>query len=74
MMSAGSTTISPVNDDRLQKYGWINREKNTVHIPIQRAMDLAIERGWLRSAAPTQNEPPQHIDTPKTSAATDSAK
>ena len=74
MMSAGSTAISSTNDDRLQKYGWINREKKTVYIPMQRAMDLAIERDWLRSAAPTQNEPPKHIDTPKTSGGTDSAK
>jgi hypothetical protein len=74
MMSAGSTAPSFVNNDRLQRYGWIDREKKTVHIPIQRAMDLAIERDWLRSTAPTQNEPPKHIDAPKTSAATDSTR
>ncbi|MCW8127714.1 hypothetical protein [Microbulbifer halophilus] len=30
---------------RLQSYGWVNREAGVVHIPIERAMDLLVERG-----------------------------
>jgi len=73
-MSAGDAVNPAANDEQLQKYGWTNREKKTVHIPIQQAMDLAIERGWLRSAAPPQQEAPKHIDAPKPSAANSSAK
>jgi hypothetical protein len=51
MMSAASATRSAIDDNRLQKYGWTDREKKIVHIPIGRAMDLAIGRDWLRSAA-----------------------
>jgi hypothetical protein len=64
-MSAATPT--PI-DDHLQKYGWVDREKKIVHIPIQRAMDLAIERGWLRGAKPTRNSAPNQTDSPKTSA------
>jgi hypothetical protein len=51
-MSAATPTAT---NDQLQKYGWVDREKKIVHIPIQRAMDLAIKRDWLPSAKPTQN-------------------
>jgi hypothetical protein len=56
-----AATSAPI-DDQLQKYGWVDREKKIVHIPIQRAMDLAIERGMLPSATPTQNSPKQSTD------------
>jgi hypothetical protein len=29
----------------LDSYGWVDRSRGTVHIPIQRAMDLLLERG-----------------------------
>jgi len=46
--------ISPESDNRsyierekqqLGQYGWIDRDKGIVRIPIDRAMDLLIERG-----------------------------
>jgi hypothetical protein len=58
-MSAATPTAT---DDQLQKYGWVDREKKIVHIPIQRAMDLAIEREWLHSTTPTQNSPKKSTD------------
>lgn len=29
----------------LNSYGWVDKEAGTVHLPIARAMDLALERG-----------------------------
>ena len=46
--------VHPVEDLRqyradqeksLDTYGWVDRTRGTVHIPIQRAMDLLLERG-----------------------------
>ncbi len=31
--------------DRLYTYGWIDQKAGTVHIPIDRAMDLLVQRG-----------------------------
>lgn len=33
--------------DRLKTYGWVDRQEGIVRIPIQRAIELAIERHWL---------------------------
>jgi hypothetical protein len=30
---------------RLETYGWVNRERGIARIPVERAMDLVIERG-----------------------------
>jgi hypothetical protein len=35
--------------DVLNGYGWMNREAGTVHIPIEQAMRLTLERGMLSS-------------------------
>ena len=32
-------------DERLQSYGWINRNEKRIRIPIERAMDLITQRG-----------------------------
>jgi hypothetical protein len=32
-------------DDELNSYGWVNRSDGIVHIPIDRAMDLLLQRG-----------------------------
>lgn len=32
-------------EERLQSYGWINREAGVVRIPIERAMELLLQRG-----------------------------
>ena len=42
---------------RLQNYGWINKDGGVVHIPIEDAMRMTIERGLLPSA-PQVAEPP----------------
>ena len=37
---------------RLSSYGWMDRAAGTVHIPIERAMDLVAERGVAPLPAP----------------------
>ncbi len=32
-------------DEDLKNYGWVDQSKGTVHIPIERAMELLVERG-----------------------------
>ena len=41
-------------NELLERYGWMNREAGIVHIPIEDAMRLTIERGMLQSSAPTE--------------------
>lgn len=31
---------------KLHSYGWVDRNAGVVHIPIERAMDLALEKGF----------------------------
>jgi hypothetical protein len=42
----------------LQTYGWVDRAAGTVHIPIQEAMRLTLERNLLKS----RPQPPQADD------------
>jgi hypothetical protein len=56
MMSADRATGQATEEERLQKYGWVDRDKKIVRIPIEQAMKLAIEQGWLRSAAPASGD------------------
>ncbi|MBL8861899.1 MAG: hypothetical protein JNK02_07785 [Planctomycetes bacterium] len=37
---------------RIHGYGWIDRDAKVVHIPIERAMDLALQKGF-----PVQQKP-----------------
>jgi hypothetical protein len=37
---------------RLSSYGWVDREKGVVHIPIEKAMAMAIERSMVKAQAP----------------------
>jgi hypothetical protein len=30
---------------RLSAYGWVDRDRNIVHVPIDRALELTLERG-----------------------------
>lgn len=50
-----------VQEEKLGSYGWNDRRKKTVHIPITRAMDLIVERGMPATSkpgeAPSDNEP-----------------
>jgi hypothetical protein len=32
-------------EEKLQSYGWVDRKAGVVHIPIERAMELVIQRG-----------------------------
>ncbi len=36
---------------QLQSYGWTDRDKRLVHVPIDRAMQLAVELNWLPTSA-----------------------
>jgi hypothetical protein len=31
--------------EQLSNYGWVDRNANTVHLPVERAMSLTVERG-----------------------------
>jgi hypothetical protein len=60
----------------LDSYGWIDRNSGTVHIPIDRAMQLLLQRGLpdvgagqtplsLMQARPAENAtPPQLLKSP----------
>jgi hypothetical protein len=39
-------------EEMLDNYGWMNKNAGTVHIPIEEAMRLAIDRGVVRSRPP----------------------
>jgi hypothetical protein len=43
--------------DLLDRYGWMNRDGGIVHIPIDQAMRLTLERGMLQSATPDPARP-----------------
>ena len=32
-------------NERLESYGWVDKENGVVHIPIERAMEVSLERG-----------------------------
>ena len=53
---------------RLVSYGWIDQTSGTVHIPIERAMDLSIERGFPVRPNPTAQEQVGTRPAAKTSA------
>jgi hypothetical protein len=75
MMSATvATNSSSTDEDRLQKFGWIDRERTIIHIPIQKAMELAVEQGWLRSTSSPPDDRPQHSDIPKPAEESSSAR
>ncbi|HXM77219.1 MAG TPA: hypothetical protein VN971_10610 [Thermoanaerobaculia bacterium] len=39
------TELNAQEKARLSGYGWVDRNAGTVHIPIERAMDLLVQRG-----------------------------
>jgi len=60
----------------LNTYGWIDRQSGVVRLPIDRAMDLLLQRGLpIRAAAPAQNaaQAPRKSQT-KNAAAASSAE
>ncbi len=38
-------TMLATHSQRLHSYGWVDQNAGTVHIPIERAMDLVLQRG-----------------------------
>ncbi|MGE5277937.1 MAG: hypothetical protein ACM3SU_13150 [Acidobacteriota bacterium] len=44
-------------EERLSTYGWMDRATGTVHIPIERAMDLVAKRGVAPLPAPGGTSP-----------------
>jgi hypothetical protein len=49
-------------DERLTSYGWVDKNAGRVRIPIDRAMDLVLQRGLPFRAAPV----PGGAGAPKT--------
>lgn len=43
----------------LESYGWVDRQKGIVHIPVERAMELLVERG-LPKTEPTMTNPTEN--------------
>ncbi|HUO85617.1 MAG TPA: hypothetical protein VM534_10935 [Thermoanaerobaculia bacterium] len=78
--------VSPVSEmqafreqeeKRLNSYGWVDREKGIVHLPVEQAMELVLQRGILEEqavepAAPGQPSPatPQASLSAETAAGT----
>ena len=52
-------TYLDAEQKRLTSYGWVDQNAGVVHIPIERAMDLVLERGL-----PTRQASEQ-VDSPK---------
>ena len=48
----------------LRGYGWMNREAGVVHIPIEEAMRLTVERGLLSHATESGEAPPTPVLMP----------
>jgi hypothetical protein len=56
-------SIRIAEEQKLNSYGWVDEKAGTVHIPIERAMELLVQRGLpLRpqSGARPQNEAPKN--------------
>ena len=59
-------------DRKLATYNWVDKDKGTAQIPIDRAMDLIVERGLpVYSAAAEQNSRKPKSKAPPTTAAED---
>ena len=46
-------------EDKLNTYGWVNKDAGTVHIPIDDAMKLVLQRGVLQARPEDPANPPQ---------------
>jgi len=49
-------------NERLRSYGWVDKNAWTVHIPIEDAMRLMLERNILTSRPPNPNAPASMAD------------
>ncbi|MGA2023100.1 MAG: hypothetical protein ABSH02_21110 [Candidatus Sulfotelmatobacter sp.] len=58
-------------DDTLYSYGWVDEKAGTVHIPIERAMDLLVQRGLpVRPQGAADEGPAAKADPGKNKTAT----
>jgi len=49
-----------VNEEqKLYSYGWVDEKAGTIHIPIERAMDLVLEHGGLAAEKPAAAAAPK---------------
>ncbi|MGK2857297.1 MAG: hypothetical protein ACSLFQ_08830 [Thermoanaerobaculia bacterium] len=44
-------------EGKLNSYGWLDREKGVVHVPIEKAMAFALERSMVKAQAAEQVAP-----------------
>jgi hypothetical protein len=54
--------LHAIESNRLESYGWIDRDKSIARMPIDRAVQLLSERGlvgWPSPAAPSASQAPQ---------------
>ena len=51
-------------DEELNSYGWISPEQGIVRLPIQKAMDLIVQRGLPTKNSSTGSEKPQEKERP----------
>ena len=49
-------------DAELNSFGWVDKNAGTVHIPIQDAMRLMLERGALTTRPVDASTPPEPVD------------
>ena len=55
-------------DEILSSYGWVDRQAGVVRIPVERAMDILLQRGFpVRTAAPAKQEAPKPPEKPRDS-------
>jgi len=50
----------------LNSYGWVDRSNGVIRIPIQRAMELVVQRGLPVQTATTTNETPLRFASERT--------
>jgi hypothetical protein len=58
--------------DRLNTYGWVNREAGIAHIPIDRAMDILAKSGLPKQTAPLKPSPEATSSSSKSSSHSES--
>jgi hypothetical protein len=46
----------PIEEQKLNSYGWVNRSAGTIRVPIDRAMDLTAQRGLPSRPAPAATD------------------
>ena len=62
-------------EQELYSYGWVDEKAGTVHVPIERAMDLIVQRGLpVRGQGPASETAAAETGTSKTQSTTDKAR